>query len=105
MTSLTPPTEGEIAKLLTLLEDTATGPVFVHCKRGADRTGAVIAAYRIDHDHWENARALKEAMSSGMSFFQLPRQHFIQSFQARKIEVKGSQPLATKELTLAPLAP
>ena len=50
MTGHTPPTEPEIAKILALLENSATGPVFVHCMRGADRTGAVIAAYQIDHD-------------------------------------------------------
>jgi len=90
MTGLTAPTEGEISQLLSLMEDSGTGPIFVHCKRGADRTGAVIAAYRIDHDHWSNKQALKEAMSSGMSFFQYPRQHFIQSFQARKLEAATS---------------
>ena len=57
----------------------------MHCKRGADRTGAVIAAYRIDHDHWDNLRAFKEAMSRGMSFFQLPRQGYILTFQRRTI--------------------
>ena len=54
MTGLTPPTEAEITKILALLEDGTAGAVFVHCIRGADRTGAVIAAYRIDHDHWDN---------------------------------------------------
>ena len=63
MTGLTPPTEDEITNVLRILEDSSTGPVFVHCKRGADRTGTVIAAYRIDHDGWDNARALSEAMS------------------------------------------
>src|SRR6266542_2931192 len=77
MTGLNPPTESQISKILALLEDNTSGPVFVHCKRGADRTGAVIAAYRIDHDHWDNLRAFKEAMSRGMSFFQLPRQGYI----------------------------
>jgi protein tyrosine phosphatase (PTP) superfamily phosphohydrolase (DUF442 family) len=81
MTGLTPPTETDIAKILALLEDATAGAVFVHCLRGADRTGAVIAAYRIDHDHWDNSRALKEAMSFGMSFFQLPRQNFIRKFR------------------------
>ncbi len=86
MTGLTPPTEAQISKILALLEDSSTGGVFVHCKRGADRTGAVIAAYRIDHDHWNNARAFKEAMGLGMSFFQLPRQGYILRFQPRSIE-------------------
>jgi tyrosine-protein phosphatase SIW14 len=88
MTGLTPPSEGEITQILGMLEDGATGPIFVHCQRGADRTGAVIASYRIDHDGWDNARALKEAMSNGMSFFQIPRQNFIRSFQPRTLEAK-----------------
>ncbi len=89
MTGLTPPTDVEISKILGILENENTGPVFVHCKRGADRTGAVIAAYRIDHDGWDNDRALKEAMDRGMSFFQLPRQGYIRSFQRRTIEASA----------------
>jgi protein tyrosine phosphatase (PTP) superfamily phosphohydrolase (DUF442 family) len=80
MTGLTPPTKSEITRILVLLESGA-GTVFVHCMRGADRTGAVIAAYRIDHDHWKSDQALKEAMSFGMGFYQLPRQNFIRKFQ------------------------
>jgi protein tyrosine phosphatase (PTP) superfamily phosphohydrolase (DUF442 family) len=83
MTGLTPPTEGEISKILGLLEDGATGPVFVHCMRGADRTGAVIAAYHIDHDKWDNQRALNDAKAHHMGTFQLPRQAYIRGFKAR----------------------
>ena len=84
MTGLQPPTQAEIDRILAILEDGSTGPVFVHCKRGADRTGAVIAAYRIDHDGWDNDKALSEAMARGMSLFQLPRQGYIRKFQARQ---------------------
>jgi tyrosine-protein phosphatase SIW14 len=89
MTGLTPPTSAETSKILRLLQDSNAGPLFVHCKRGADRTGAVIAAYRIEHDRWDNARALKEAMSEGMSFFQFPRQNYIRSYQPRTIEASS----------------
>jgi len=58
MTGLIPPTDEEITKILGILEDEAGGPVFVHCQRGADRTGTVIASYRIDQDHWDNNKAL-----------------------------------------------
>ena len=81
MTGLTPPTKSEITRILVLLESSTDGAVFVHCMRGADRAGAVIAAYRIDHDHWNSDQALKEAMSFGMGFYQLPRQKFIRKFQ------------------------
>ena len=83
MTGLTPPTDAEITGILAILEDNTTGPVFVHCLRGADRTGAVIAAYHISHDNWDNARALKDAKAHNMSFFQFPRQNYIQNFRPR----------------------
>jgi tyrosine-protein phosphatase SIW14 len=83
MTGMTPPAQAEIKLILSLLEDPAAGPVFVHCKRGADRTGAVVAAYRIDHDKWDNARALKEAFANGMSRLQFPRQAFIRTFESK----------------------
>jgi tyrosine-protein phosphatase SIW14 len=72
MTGLTPPSSEQITKILTILQDGSVGPVFVHCKRGADRTGVVIAVYRIQHDQWENSRALAEAMSRGYELVTVP---------------------------------
>jgi tyrosine-protein phosphatase SIW14 len=95
MTGLTPPTDTEIAQILGILEGGGTGPVFVHCQKGADRTGVVIASYRIDHDHWDNARALKEARDRGMSMFQFPRQGYIRAFQARGTGGKTQEALAS----------
>ena len=88
MTGLTPPTEAEITRILGIFEDKATGPVFVHCRRGADRTGVVVASYRINHDRWDNARALREAKTCGMSVFQFPRQSYIRAFAPRTNDVK-----------------
>ena len=85
MTGMTPPTEAQIKQILALMEDQTAGPVFVHCKRGADRTGAVIAAYRIDHDKWENSQALSEAMKDKMSHFQVQRQQYIREFQPMSV--------------------
>lgn len=55
--------------------------VFVHCKRGADRTGAIIACYRIEHDRWDRKQALNEAKSLGMGWDQFGLKHFIMAFQ------------------------
>jgi protein tyrosine phosphatase (PTP) superfamily phosphohydrolase (DUF442 family) len=61
------PRPDEISKLLGMLENRNAGPVFVHCRRGADRTGTVVAIYRIEHDHWSNLQALNEAQSMKMA--------------------------------------
>lgn len=102
MSGLTPPTETEIARILKLLEDTGSGPVFVHCLRGADRTGAVIAAYHIDHDKWDNRRALKDAKAHGMSFFQLPRESFIADFRPRNAPSIAGSP-SNPAVTVTPV--
>jgi tyrosine-protein phosphatase SIW14 len=75
------PSNQEIAKLLGLLDDSEGWPVFVHCKRGADRTGTVIACYRIRHDHWANEKALEEAKLHGMSWTELAMQWYILRFR------------------------
>lgn len=74
------PEESQIASVLALLDDSSGWPVFVHCRRGADRTGTAIACYRIAHDHWTNERALEEARSLGMSSLEIAMQHFILHF-------------------------
>lgn len=104
MTGLTPPSEAELVKILPILEDASTGAVFVHCMRGADRTGAVIAAYHIDHDRWDNHRALKDAKAHSMSFFQGPRQHFIKNFRGLTVEAKGQRPAGASPATPTPVA-
>jgi len=73
------PTNEQIAKVLALLN--SQEPVFVHCKRGADRTGAVIACYRIALDRWQHQQALHEAKSYGMAMLQLGLKHYIMAFQ------------------------
>lgn len=70
MSGLTAPSDEQISRALAILEDSASGPVFVHCRRGADRTGTVIACYRIEHDGWKNRQALEEARAFGMSWME-----------------------------------
>jgi len=75
------PTEQQISKLLALLNDSAGGPVFVHCRRGADRTGTIMACYRIAHDHWENQKALEEAKANGMRWTEMAMKHYVLAYR------------------------
>jgi tyrosine-protein phosphatase SIW14 len=76
------PSDGQVGTLLGLLDDSSGWPVFVHCRRGADRTGTILACYRIAHDHWTNDKALKEARLYGMSRLEISMQHYILRFIA-----------------------
>lgn len=76
------PRDEQMARVLALVNDPAVGPVFVHCRRGADRTGTVVACYRIQHDHWKNQAALVEAKSDGMSWLERAMQHYVMRYQA-----------------------
>ncbi len=71
------PTNEQIAEVLSLIDNQSNWPVFVHCRRGKDRTGTVIACYRIAHDHWTNQQALAEAHKMGMSWTERGMQNFI----------------------------
>jgi protein tyrosine/serine phosphatase len=76
------PSDQNVSRVLALLEESNTdGPVFVHCRRGSDRSGTVIACYRITHDHWENQKALQEAKSFGMYWIEKGMQHYILNFK------------------------
>jgi protein tyrosine/serine phosphatase len=45
---------------LKLVNDPANAPVYVHCKGGKHRTGALTAVYRISHDGWTADQAWEE---------------------------------------------
>jgi tyrosine-protein phosphatase SIW14 len=82
MNGIVAPRPEQIARILALLESSAATPVFVHCRRGRDRTGAVIACYRIAHDRWPNEKALKEAKAHGMSWIEFGMKRYVRRFQA-----------------------
>jgi uncharacterized protein (TIGR01244 family) len=80
MAGLAAPTNEEIRKILALLDSSEQWPIFVHCRRGADRTGTVIACYRIAHNQLANEEALREARWYGLSRLEVGMKHFIQNF-------------------------
>jgi tyrosine-protein phosphatase SIW14 len=46
------PSTIDLQRALSLIADPSNQPVYVHCHRGSDRTGIVVAAYRIRYDGW-----------------------------------------------------
>ena len=82
------PSDEEIAHVFEIIDASEDQPVFVHCQRGSDRTGAVVAAYRITHEGWTGERALKEAEHHGMYPWQMAKKSFIRDYAKRH----GAQP-------------
>lgn len=77
---LSSPNIEQIHKVLELMRDPENTPVFVHCKNGDDRTGTIIACYRIAYEGWTDDQAIAEAKKVGMSRFQFGMKGFIRSF-------------------------
>ncbi len=86
LSGLFPPRRAQIAEILKLLEDPARAPFYVHCRRGYDRVGMVIASYRIAHDHWTNKQALEEASHFGLNRFEFLMKRYIRSFDPGKLD-------------------
>jgi tyrosine-protein phosphatase SIW14 len=54
-----PKTE-QVSQFLGLLRDNPERKVFVHCLRGAERTGVMVGCYRISREHWTPDQTLAE---------------------------------------------
>jgi len=80
MSGLHAPTTEEIDQAIAVLQDPKNWPVFVHCQHGVDRTGTVVACYRIKVDSWPNDRAEKEAEERGMHRVEYRMKSFILNF-------------------------
>jgi tyrosine-protein phosphatase SIW14 len=87
---LSKPDFTQVDQALALINDPANQPVFVHCKHGEDRTGTVIACYRMTHDNWDDEQAITEAKKFGMSFVQVSMKRFIHKFYEQRIKSKKS---------------
>jgi protein tyrosine phosphatase (PTP) superfamily phosphohydrolase (DUF442 family) len=57
-----PATDEQTAEFLRLVNDPGNWPVYVHCKGGRHRTGALTAVYRIAHDGWTAEQAFREML-------------------------------------------
>jgi protein tyrosine/serine phosphatase len=60
LASTDPPAPKDVERFLSIVRDPAARPVYVHCLHGVDRTGAMLAVYRMEVDGWTNAEAFAE---------------------------------------------
>ena len=60
--------EEDVVGFLKIAADTNSYPIFVHCQRGADRTGLVCAMYRVVIQGWTKDDAVEEMTEGGFKF-------------------------------------
>jgi protein tyrosine/serine phosphatase len=65
--SASTPTEEDLQRFFATVGDSAQRPVFIHCRYGKDRTGAMTALYRVQSCGWSNEEAIREMKERGFS--------------------------------------
>lgn len=59
------PTQTQIEQFLSIVNDSASQPVYVHCVGGRHRTGVMTAVYRMTHDGISGDAAFREMKQFG----------------------------------------
>jgi protein tyrosine phosphatase (PTP) superfamily phosphohydrolase (DUF442 family) len=97
------PHDNEMAKFLNVLRDNRGKKVFVHCHLGDDRTGMMIAAYRMAAESWSADEAFHEMQFFGFSSFHhvlcpglASYEHKFPSRLEKNSEFEGLRPWPTK---------
>ncbi|BBB24999.1 phosphatase domain-containing putative toxin [Amphritea japonica] len=60
-------TENQLIEALRVIKN-SKNPILVHCWHGSDRTGTVVAAYRIIEQNWSKEQALDEMINGGYGY-------------------------------------
>jgi len=91
-----PPANAQVAEFLKLFQQDPTQKVFVHCYFGRDRTGVMVAAYRMSQQNWTPDQAIEEMYSFGFHYHWYP---------AMKSYVRKFPATFAGDHTFAPLQP
>lgn len=74
------PTAAQVDRFMAIVTDPEAQPVYVHCLHGVDRTGAMIALYRMRVDGWSNSDALAEMEHFGAHDLLHDLRHFVSAY-------------------------
>ncbi len=80
MPGLSRPSHEQVSRVMAIIDAKENGPVFIHCKRGSDRTGTVVAIYRISRDNWTMNQAMFEAKRRGLHWIEYGMKDFISDY-------------------------
>lgn len=77
-----------VIKFLETVTDPEQQPVLLHCKHGSDRTGTMVAMYRICVEGWTKENAIKEMKKGGYGYHKIWRNliKYIEKVDVAKIK-------------------
>jgi tyrosine-protein phosphatase SIW14 len=100
------PTNQQVGAFLQLLGASPGQKIFVHCHEGKDRTGVVIAAYRMTYEKWAPEKAILEMYAYHYHHFLLPQmQSYVQTFPKQLTEDSGLRAILAAVSAAAPALP
>jgi protein tyrosine/serine phosphatase len=94
MPGLSAPSDDQVARVMEIINNPENQPVFIHCKRGADRTGTIAAIYRISNEGWTAERAIAEARLHGMSWAEFGMRSYISDYYKQQVRTRNQSTAA-----------
>lgn len=81
------PQDARVTRVLEIISAPENGRVFIHCKDGVDRTGMIVAIYRMTHEGWSTNDALAEAERYGMRRIQFWMRDYTEDYGQRVVSL------------------
>lgn len=88
----TEPKDEYFSKFLSLLRNNPGKKVFVHCHAGVDRTGMMIASYRMAEQGWTSEESMREMKTFGYSMFHQVMCHALKGYEDKFPAVVSNNP-------------
>lgn len=83
LSNLRRPTDAQIRRIFDVIADPDARPILVHCRRGEDRTGVVVALYRILYEGWDAEDAYREMRRLGFKWYLWSMKRYVFDFAHR----------------------
>jgi protein tyrosine/serine phosphatase len=87
------PEDEDVIKFLRIVTTKEFQPVLVHCQYGSDRTGTMVAIYRIAYEGWTKKQAIDEMINGGYGFHKMwgNLRYYIERLDMNAIKTKVAE--------------
>jgi protein tyrosine phosphatase (PTP) superfamily phosphohydrolase (DUF442 family) len=86
--------DDEVADFLRVVRNPDLQPLLIHCKRGSDRTGTMVAIYRVMEQNWPVEQAAQELPRFGFHEVWVPLLKYLKTMDRARINaLAASRPM------------